>query len=344
MSSALQPPRTGEPVVDRVICASVVTSRGSIYATMERIRDAALRHNPDAGVHAALIYQSGWFLHWAEGPEPAVRSLFARIGKDGRHHSQYVVHYSLGPRVLMTPWSMMMSPSIESAGDFGGRVMTLRQRMTSGLQYSPTSVIRRLSSPMRLAPAQGRADPDCCHRVGVCAALGNEAFDLVQWLARRHREPVQSRRVAGEDDLDSGSDIVDFMAGDVPCRVIAVPRSDLGHALRRAFMVEWRFLVLLLSQDGRRNQVLLERVDEAFHGLPGTPDLLLLGPEPGALADALEMARTRGLRAADVRACAHGDPASTWQAVADVLDEVGEPPCSSWEGTPPDVSHIDGTP
>ena len=53
----------GQEKVDRVICASRASPRDNVYATREAIHARALRHNPPVGIHTALLYQSGWFLH-----------------------------------------------------------------------------------------------------------------------------------------------------------------------------------------------------------------------------------------------------------------------------------------
>lgn len=70
--------------------------------------------------------------------------------------------------------------------------------------------------PMQLKEAQELPDPDNYHRVVVRAAAGNGAFDLVSWLAQERNAPKASRRHAGELDLDSGSEYVDFMHGGYP--------------------------------------------------------------------------------------------------------------------------------
>jgi endonuclease-3 len=154
-----------------------------------------------------------------------VRALFDRIRQDPRHQDQVILHHSRGRRLLMTPWSMLLSPSFESAEHFAHRVQVLREKMQAGSQYAPTSVIRQLIMPMRLKDAREMPDPEAYHRVVVCAASGNGAFALVHWLAQQHNLPKESRRMAGESDLDSGSDYVEFMAGEHPCRVIAVARG-----------------------------------------------------------------------------------------------------------------------
>jgi len=239
------PPDPVEEEVARVICASVVSDANNVYATMEDIRDSAMRHNVKQGIHTALLYQSGWFLHWAEGPVGAVSTLFDRVRRDHRHNAQHVVHRSRGRRLLMNAWSMMLSPATENPEAFGERVMAIRTRMQQGSQFSPTSVVRRLLMPMQLKEALELPDPEAYHRVVVCAAAGNGGFDLVKWLAERHGAPRSSRRHAGETDLDSGSEYVDFMHKGHPCRVIAAARSNLSQGLHRSLMPDWEILVAL---------------------------------------------------------------------------------------------------
>ncbi|MBK6927439.1 MAG: BLUF domain-containing protein [Comamonadaceae bacterium] len=199
MHSRLPPleAQPGEEEVERVICASLAWDRNGVYATMEDIREHALRHNPAVGIHVALLYQSGWFLHWAEGPKQAVRTLFDRIRQDPRHHDQTVVHHSRGRRLLMTTWSMLLSPSSETPEQFGRRVLALREQMKRGRQYAPTSVVRQLMMPMRLPQAQSLPDPEAYHRVVVCAAYGNGAFGLVHWLAQQHSLPKKAAALRG---------------------------------------------------------------------------------------------------------------------------------------------------
>ena len=65
--------------VARVVYASESNLHDSIYAEMERIRASAVRHNVPAGVHTALLYQSGWFVQWKEGPGDALLKLMDRV-------------------------------------------------------------------------------------------------------------------------------------------------------------------------------------------------------------------------------------------------------------------------
>ena len=332
--SSLPPPYQappGEEEVERVICASQVTDRSEVYATMERIRERALRHNPTVGIHVALLYQSGWFLHWAEGPKLAVRALFDRIRQDPRHQGQVVLHHSRGRRLLMTPWSMLLSPSNETPDHFERRVLKLREQMKRGTQYAPTSVIRQLIMPLRLKHAESQPDPEAYHRVVVCAASGNGAFGLVHWLSQQNDLPKESRRWAGESDLDSGSDYVEFMFGGHPCRVIAVARANVAQGLHRSLVPDWRFLVLLFNHEMKRNLALLERVRDAFHDHHRVPELIGLGPDASALSHVDRFAREMGLHLLDGGQVVNDDSEGAWAAIAARLEQVGDPRRSHWD-------------
>ncbi len=333
MHSRLPPleAQPGEEEVERVICASEVSDRNGVYATMEDIREHALRHNPAVGIHVALLYQSGWFLHWAEGPKQAVRTLFDRIRQDPRHHDQTVVHHSRGRRLLMTTWSMLLSPSTETPEQFGRRVLALREQMKRGRQYAPTSVVRQLMMPMRLPQAQSLPDPEAYHRVVVCAAYGNGAFGLVHWLAQQHSLPKESRRLAGESDLDSGSDYVEFMMGEHPCRVIAVARSNLASGLHRSLVPDWRFLVLLFSADMKRNEALLDRVRLAFQDIHRAPELIGMAPDAATRARVEQSTRPQGLRFLDGGLVHDSDSEAIWKSIAARLEQVGEPRRTAWD-------------
>ncbi len=320
----------GDEEVARVICASVVKNASNVYATMEDIRATAMRRNLAQGIHTALLYQSGWFLHWAEGPVGAVTALFERVRKDSRHSAQHVLHRSRGRRLLMNTWSMMLSPSTESPAAFGERVMAIRERMHRGHQYPPTSVVCRLVMPMQLKEAQELPDPDNYHRVVVCAAAGNGAFDLVSWLAQERNAPKASRRHAGELDLDSGSEYVDFMHGGYPCRVVAAARSNLNHGLHRSLMPDWEVLVLLFSGETRNDIALLVRVRDAFHGLPAVPPLLALVPDAGAYTPIRHRAADFGLDCVPGGEIASDNSAAIWDVIRDRLARLGPPHTSDW--------------
>jgi hypothetical protein len=321
---------TGDEEVERVICASMASNSNGLFAQMEAIRQSSLRHNARLGVHAVLISQSGWFVHWVEAPGSAARDLLARVRNDTRHHSQRVLHHSQGLRFLPTAWSMVLSPSTESAADFGTRVLDLRYMMEQGRQFAPTSVIRRLTAPMQLAMAQDRDDPEAYHRVGVCSAGANEAFDLVRWLAQRHETTVHARRYAGEADMDSATDYVDFMEAGEPCRLIAISRPSLQHGMRRAFLPDWPYMLLLFVGEGRRDGALMDRIRDAFASLPFTPTLLGVAPDTATHERMAPMAQAAGLRYESLGVMSPAESPAVWQVLRTHLEQAGTPPSSVW--------------
>jgi hypothetical protein len=321
----------GHAEVERVVTASICHMKEGIYAQMENIRADSLRLNAVHGIHAVLLYQSGWFLHWAEGPAPAVRGLQQRLAKDPRHHSPHTVHSSRGPRLLPTPWSMMMSQTTEPAVHFGRRVMALREQFEQGTQYPPSSVLRRLSAPMQLAQAQGLADPEAFHRLGICAAGGNEAFGMVEWLARRYGNTVARRRFAGERDMDGSSESVDFMEGHHPCRMIAVARNGLAHGLRRAFLPDWPHFVMLFCGIPKFDDALMARMVSACEGLPVTPALLGIAPDADTQQRMQGLARQARLVYVTASIARADNCPAVWQAVQEQLRRAGEPPSSAWD-------------
>lgn len=321
---------TGNDEVERVICASMASNSNGLFAQMEAIRQSSLRHNAPVGVHAVLISQSGWFVHWVEAPGNAARDLLARVRNDTRHHSQRVLHHSHGLRFLPTAWSMVLSPSTESAADFSRRVLDLRHMMEQGRQFAPTSVIRRLTAPLQLAAAQDRDDPEAYHRVGVCSAGANEAFDLVRWLAQRHETVVHARRYAGEADMDSATDYVDFMEAGEPCRVIAISRPSLQHGMRRAFLPDWPQMLLLFVGDSRRDGALMDRIRDAFANLPFTPTLLGVAPDTETHERMGAMAQAAGLSYVSLGVMSPAECPAVWHVLRMHLDHAGAPPSSVW--------------
>jgi Sensors of blue-light using FAD len=319
----------GGEEVERMIWASMATSVKGIYDQMERIRESEIPKNLPVGVHAALLHQSGWFVLWAEGPGSTVRELLARTSSDARYHGLRVMHQSRGQRLLLTPWSMMLSASKESTESFGLRVIAMRRQMDQRLQFAPTSVIRRLAAPLQLQQAHRLADPESFHRVGVCSA-GNEAFDLVNWLGEHEQVPTARRRIAGERDLDSASDYVDLMHQGQPCRVIAVSRQGLQHGLRRAFLPEWPLFLLLLSGQARHDDALMSRIVAACRGLPYHPEFLGVAPDLKTHQRMAAMAATESL----VYICASvGSPKdlpAAWRAVGQQLQSRGAPRTTLW--------------
>ena len=117
--------------------------------------------------------------------------------------------------------------------------------------------------------------------------------------------------------------------------VIAVSRAGLTHGLRRAFLPDWPFLLLLFGDDAKRNTALLDRVREAFQGLPVVPRLLGASADPAVHARITVASRLAGLSYADLGLADSHHHESVWMAVAQHLREVGPPPSSQWDSSQP---------
>jgi hypothetical protein len=271
---------SGEGAVARIMYASQACLRQSIYTEMEHIRASALRHNEPAGVATALLYQSGWFVQWKEGPPHALLKIMDRVAADHRHHDLRVVHRSRGPRLLAGPWSMAVVHCHEAPMHMEQRVLHLKRQVDGGRQFSPAAIWRRLSTPMQHPGASRQENPDAFQRVLVCSASGTHAFDLVDWLGEHHASEIVHRRFAGAHTMDVGTNYVDFEQGGRVWRVIAMARHGLSVPLTRAFIPDYSHFVLLLSADPDRNLQLMERVLRAFSALPHIPVLMGVASQP----------------------------------------------------------------
>ncbi|HSW17646.1 MAG TPA: BLUF domain-containing protein [Ramlibacter sp.] len=260
--------------VARVMCASQASFEGSVYTELDRIRASASRHNEPAGVYTAILYQSGWFVQWQEGPAPALLATMERVARDARHHSMRVVHASRGPRLLDGSWSTAVVQTDESADDVADRVAHLRHALHQGRQYSPPSAWGFVSTPAFLPGARQQAASDAYQRVLLCSASGTGSFDFVRWLADQHGQEVVHRRYAGARDLDVGADFVDIAQDASLLRVVAMARRGLALPLTRAFLSDYSHLVVLLSDDAERNEALMRRLAQACQLLPAAPTVV----------------------------------------------------------------------
>lgn len=318
-----------EPVA-RFMYASQANVEGSIYSVIERIRASAVRHNEPAGVATALLYQSGWFAQWKEGPSEALLRIMDRVQADPRHHSMRIVHSSRGARLLAGPWSTAVVTADEPPGEMARRVEALQRELENGRQSSPQTAWRRLSTPMRHPGAAHQADADSFQRILVCAAEGMGSFNLIQWLGRLHRQEVVHRRFAGARDLDVGTDYVDFAEDGRVLRMIAMARHGLALPLTRAFLPDYSHVVLLLSGDRERDVPLMQRVSQACTGIATPPIVLGVASHESVHKELFALARRSGL----IYLSAHCNPQIEkhwWETIAPMLadwrhaSEVGCP-------------------
>ncbi|QHE75056.1 BLUF domain-containing protein [Hydrogenophaga sp. PBL-H3] len=111
--SASQTPQGDEPkpghalplLYNLVYCSRAVAEVDD--ATVQRIIESSRRRNPQAGITGLLVFGSGIFFQWLEGPRDNVQALMALLKTDARHHT--VVLLASGEEVrerLFPDWDM----------------------------------------------------------------------------------------------------------------------------------------------------------------------------------------------------------------------------------------------
>ncbi len=76
-------------------------------AEVNRLIEAAQRHNRTCGITGVLVFGSGVFFQWIEGPEAAVRKLMASLHSDPRHYDIVALDQSEEKRERLYPnWQM----------------------------------------------------------------------------------------------------------------------------------------------------------------------------------------------------------------------------------------------
>ncbi len=80
---------------------------GMAAAEVDRIIETAHKHNPSRGITGLLVFGSGIFFQWLEGPRESVLELMGLIEKDPRH--QAIVMLNTGEEIrerLFENWDM----------------------------------------------------------------------------------------------------------------------------------------------------------------------------------------------------------------------------------------------
>ncbi|MFW5330755.1 BLUF domain-containing protein [Hydrogenophaga sp. ZJX-1] len=281
--------------VGRLVYASVCLVQEAVLDEMRRIRDHALVNNGPQGIRVALLYMSGWFVEWMEGPEGAIQALLQRVAQDSRHQGIKVIHRSVGRPRLFRPWIGAIVQTPERPDAFGMRVFEQLDRFESGQVVDPASVWLALCSPAVTAmPTPLGQYP----RIMLLSARGARAFDLITWLASVHQQPLVRRRFAGaaDDAHDVESDYLDLPAhGQQGLRLIANARKGLAMGMTHAFLPDYTAVVVLLDQDATANQRIVDRVLAACRQVHHLPTIVGLGTPAELTTDLMEQVERQGL-------------------------------------------------
>ncbi len=315
--------RGEEPAVARLMYASLSTVSHSVFEEIDKIRLRSMQRNALDKISVALLYQSGWFAQWMEGPAEGVQAVLARVSADPRHQSLHVLHQSSGPRRLAEPWSMAIVQTREESAEFANRVMTLHQEYLSKRQGEPAAIWRRLSTPLTNPGASRQALSDHFQRVMVCSALGTDSFNLVRWLGKTFSTEVVHRRFVGSrpETMDVGTDYVDLETGQTVRRIIAMARHGLQIGLTQAFLSDYSHVIVLLSGLRERDHSLMERLLKACEHLAHRPVIVGLGPPDADHKTLQELASRAGLIYLDCDIAGDTNPESLWAAAEMALDQ-----------------------
>jgi hypothetical protein len=75
--------QSGQSIHNIVYCSQAVDDMGE--EALDKIIATARYHNPKFGITGLLVFGSGVFFQWLEGPRDNVTSLFKIISSDPRH-------------------------------------------------------------------------------------------------------------------------------------------------------------------------------------------------------------------------------------------------------------------
>ncbi len=89
----------------RILYVSSATRRFD-HEALQGLLVKSRANNARDGITGALLYHDSSFFQVLEGPEAAVRGLFARIVQDDWHHAATVLHETAAAAPLFADWTM----------------------------------------------------------------------------------------------------------------------------------------------------------------------------------------------------------------------------------------------
>jgi Sensors of blue-light using FAD len=139
------------PLLYNLVYCSRATE-GVDAAAVDQIIDASRRHNPTRSITGLLVFGSGIFFQWLEGPRDSVLALLAMLKQDPRHHTVVVLTSGEEVRERLFPdWDMelvtadavrdVLVDALDSAQDpkNAASLRELLQQLDAGLLNSPAA-------------------------------------------------------------------------------------------------------------------------------------------------------------------------------------------------------------
>lgn len=284
-----------DDTVGSVLYVSRACFEGSALAQIDSIRRAAAARNTAMGVSSTLICQSGWFMHWLEGPERAISQVLTRIARDARHRQMRLLYQGQTPRLMPMPWSGAVMESPETPQGFARRVESFRLARQAHIPLDPPTLLRQLSTPSSLLPLDAACRPDTVQRVMVCASQAADATGLVHWLAGLHRRKIGHGRFCGTEPPTLSIRYLDFAADQTARRLVALPRPGLRLGIVQALLPDYSHLLLLFEGEPVQDQALMEELLASFRPLRRRPAVIGLGLTMAQRPALEDLARQAGL-------------------------------------------------
>lgn len=298
-----------------LVFASACAIQNSVFAQMQSIRDTVAQRNAGKNIHAVLLYQSGWFMQWLEGPKESIENLYAEISKDPRHRDISILHNETGYRLLQKPWSMAMLQSSDTYQDFTQRINALRASKHTLPVCSPIDILRILTTPFKKIESPNIGNSLSMLRIAMCSSNRHEAFDVVAWLSDYFSSEQIRCRIAGMAHMDVATDYVDLPIKKQNIRITAIARNGISIGLVNALLGSYAYFVLLLNPAGMRNKQLMELVCKACADQPKTPILIGVGAHPDSHAELEAIAEKANIAYIRTPNMHCSDPAQIWRII-----------------------------
>ncbi len=299
----------------RVICASLALVNGSVMEELLAMRELVSSFNVAVGVRSALLYSSGWFFQWYEGPAEGVEKALRVAQSDKRHGRMRVLHRSVGAATLDEPLQIATTQSLDKPTDVARRLFRLQQGQALEVSAQPHELWMQLVAPP-CRPGPDRAESALVQRHVVAVTSGNSgAVDLVRSIGQRVGVPVTYQRFAtgAPRAADVGAVYVDLPGSFQVMRLQALSRRSLSHAMVRLMLSDVQCVLLLLGEHVDSSRALAGDVGSLLQRLALRPSLRLAGNCAGNSGAARECLHARSSDISDL------DPAMLSQAGPDAL-------------------------
>ena len=303
------------PPVLRVICASVSLVRGSVMEEMLAMRGEVCAFNSACGVRSALLYSSGWFFQWHEGPVEGVERMLQVAKADRRHDRMRVLHRSLGEATLTETLQIATTHNQDKPTDVARRLFRLNQGQALEAAAQPQELWMQLAAPLA-NPGPGNAESALVQSHVVAVTSGNSgAVDLVRSIGQRAGMPVTYQRFASGAPraADVGAVYLDLPGPFHVMRLQALSRRSLSHPMVRLLMRDVQCVLLLLGDRADSTRALVDDVGMLLQRLALRPSLRLAAGAPGCAQAVRESLHACSGDIAEI------NPALLWQSAPDAL-------------------------